>query len=199
MGPAPCWAHPGASHAAQRHTLLHTAVFIAPLHCPTRPWRWRDAGVKCFLLEMLAKALKYSHHPFLSILWGNSRAELRINCSKHEFSLSLSKPDLYGFSLNWAQKIRAESTSNMAWKCKLMIRKQKSRVNLSVVSELSQTTMHRWMAAHPASAWNGDKKEDAYPIAMALLATAFRLEDGGCVLAASLKANLQRKNPKSSV
>lgn len=34
---------------------------------------------------------------------------------------------------------------------------------------------------------------------MALLATAFRIKDDGCVLAASLKANLQRNDPNSAL
>lgn len=53
------------------------------------------------------------------------------------------------------------------------------------------------MEAHPASAWNGDEKEDTYSIPMALLATALIIKDDGRVLAAPLKANLHRKHPKT--
>lgn len=82
----------------------------------------------------------------------------------------------------------------MKGRCKLIFKKQKSGANLRAVSELSWKNIHRWMAAHPASAWNGYKKENTYSMPMALLVTAFWFKDDGCVLAASLKANLQRKD-----
>jgi len=84
------------------------------------------------------------------------------------FTMLFPKPDffiiiIFKLNLNWTMKIRPENGITKC-RCKLIIKEQKARSNLGMVSELSQTTIHGWMAAHPASGWNRDKKEAPTPL-----------------------------------